>query len=37
MGAMRYSCPIRLVPDCYLQKKEDFWESFSPIALKLRD
>jgi len=21
----------------YLQKKLDFWESFSPIALKLRD
>jgi len=21
----------------YLQKKEDFWENFSPIALKLRD
>jgi len=28
MGAVRYSCPIQL---------EDFWDSFSPIALKLRD
>jgi len=21
----------------YLQKKKDFWESFSPMSLKLRD
>jgi len=37
VGAISYSCPIRLVPTYILQKKADFWESFSPIALKLRD
>jgi len=38
MGAIKYSCPIRLVPT-YIQpaKEKDFWESFSPIAFKLRD
>jgi len=38
MGAKRYSCPIRLLRLIYyLQKIEDFWKSFSPIVLKLRD
>jgi len=27
MGAIRYSCRIRLIPTYILQKKEDFWES----------
>jgi len=36
MGAIRYRYPIRLVPTYLLPaKKEDFCESFSPIALKL--
>jgi len=38
MGAIRYSSPIWLVPTYILPaKEEDFCESFSPIALKLRD
>jgi len=41
MGAIRYSCPIRLVPTYILPAKDirllGLWESFSPIALKLRD
>jgi len=44
MKAIRYSCPIWIVPTCILPAIEirllgkfieDFWESFSPIALKL--
>jgi len=36
MGAIRYSSPIWLVPTYILpaKRKQDFWESFSPIALK---
>jgi len=34
MGAIRYSCPIRLVPTYILHAKK---RSFSPIAFKLRD
>jgi len=37
MGAIDNSFPIRLVPTYILQKKADFWESFSPIALKTRE
>jgi len=38
MGAIRYSCPIRLVPTYILPAKERILlGSFSPIALKLGD